>query len=104
MELPGTQTTESTMSSEKSVIVLPPKPRQVCPICGTASYSLGGVHPQCALKQADEPRLEKMRATKAAEPKVKKPPRHSWQKKCPQCGLQSHVNRKVCSCGHNFVG
>ncbi len=104
MELPGTQTTESTMSSEKSVIVLPPKPRQVCPICGTPSYSLGGVHPQCALKQADEPRLEKMRAAKAAEPKVKKPPRQSWQKKCPQCGLQSHVNRKVCSCGHNFVG
>lgn len=25
-----------------------------CPICGKASYSRSGIHPQCAVEQADE--------------------------------------------------
>jgi hypothetical protein len=29
---------------------------QLCPICGKRSYSPAGIHPQCAVKQADEPR------------------------------------------------
>jgi hypothetical protein len=31
-------------------------PRRVCPICGERSYSRQGIHPQCAVKQADAPR------------------------------------------------
>ena len=27
--------------------------RAVCPICGTTAYSPGGIHPQCAVSQAD---------------------------------------------------
>ena len=91
------------MSSEKSVFVLPQPPKNLCPICGKAAYSLGGIHPQCAIQQADEPRLIKLRAVKAAEPKVKKPVQQSWQKRCPKCGTQAHVSRKDCKCGHNFV-
>ncbi len=37
------------MSSEKSVVILPPPPKPICPVCGKPSYSLGGVHPQCEL-------------------------------------------------------
>ncbi len=90
------------MSNVKSVIILPPPPKHVCPVCGTASYSLGGVHPQCAVEQADEPRILKLRAARAAEPKIETPARQSWQKRCPKCGLESHVSRKVCKCGHAF--
>ena len=29
---------------------------RVCPICGKQSYSREGIHPQCAVQQADAPR------------------------------------------------
>ena len=93
---------ENTMSSEKSATILPPPPKNICPVCGKPAYSLGGVHPQCAIEQADEPRILKLRAARAAEPKIKKPARQSWQKRCPKCGVESHVARKVCKCGHKF--
>jgi hypothetical protein len=93
------------MSSEKSVVIIPPPPRNLCPVCGKPAYSLGGVHPQCAIEQADQPRILRLRAARAATPaKAKKPVRQSWQKKCPKCGEQSHVSRKLCPCGHSFGG
>jgi hypothetical protein len=91
------------MSSEKSVMIVPLPPKHLCPVCGKPAYSLGGVHPQCALEKADEPRILKLRAARAAEPKVKKPVRQSWQKRCPICGTESHVSRKVCKCGNTFI-
>jgi hypothetical protein len=91
------------MSNEKSVVIVPPPPKHLCPVCGTPSYSLGGVHPQCAIEQADAPRILKLRATKAEPPKAKKPAKQSWKKKCPKCGAESHVTRKICPCGHKFV-
>lgn len=33
---------------------------RVCEVCGKRSYSLNGIHPQCAVKQADEPRQLKL--------------------------------------------
>jgi hypothetical protein len=36
-----------------------PKPistRARCPVCNQAAYSLAGIHPQCAERQADPPR------------------------------------------------
>jgi hypothetical protein len=90
------------MSSETPALILPAAPKRICPVCHKSAYSLGGIHPQCALEQADGPRLLKLRATRAAEQKVKKPARHPWQKKCPKCGAESHMSRKVCKCGHNF--
>jgi hypothetical protein len=91
------------MSSEKSVVIVPPPPKPLCPVCGKPAYSLGGVHPQCAMEKADEPRILKLRATRSSEPKAKKPARQSWQKTCPKCGAQSHVSQKMCKCGHDFV-
>jgi hypothetical protein len=32
--------------------------RALCPVCKTAVYSLAGIHPQCALSQADLPKPE----------------------------------------------
>lgn len=39
----------------------PPKPvstRALCPVCQQAVYSLAGIHPQCAERQADPPRVK----------------------------------------------
>lgn len=36
----------------------------LCPICGKRSYSLRGIHPQCAVQQADEPRQKLLAAEK----------------------------------------
>jgi len=43
------------------------KPRHVCSVCGIVSYSPGGIHPQCAQKQADAPRVEGLKSAKKAE-------------------------------------
>jgi hypothetical protein len=89
------------MSSEQPIVVVPPAPRNLCPICGKASYSVGGIHPQCAMQQADAPRLVRLRAAKVAAPKAKKKI-EQWKKKCPRCGAHAHVRREVCECGHQF--
>jgi hypothetical protein len=40
--------------SEKKPTPVPVFPaRKNCPVCGKVAYSLGGVHPQCALARAD---------------------------------------------------
>ncbi len=36
----------------------------ICPICGKKSYSVGGIHPQCAMQQADAPRQALLAALK----------------------------------------
>jgi predicted RNA-binding Zn-ribbon protein involved in translation (DUF1610 family) len=90
------------MSSEKSVILIPASPKHLCPICGKASYSAGGIHPQCAMQQADEPRMTRLRAAKVAETKTKKPARTSWKKRCPMCGTEMNVRCAACKCGHKF--
>jgi hypothetical protein len=56
------------MSSEKSVIIVPQAPKNLCPICGKAAYSLGGIHPQCAMQQADKPRHPFPRGRVAGSP------------------------------------
>jgi hypothetical protein len=37
-----------------------------CPICGHSSYSPDGIHPQCAVTQADAPRQAQLLAAKKA--------------------------------------
>jgi hypothetical protein len=39
-------------------------PGQPCPICGKRSYSLAGIHPQCAVQQADAPRQRRLSEAK----------------------------------------
>lgn len=46
---------------------LSPQPTpKLCPICGHASYSPDGIHPQCAVTQADAPRQVLLNAAKKA--------------------------------------
>ena len=74
---------------------------KVCPVCGSRSYSLGGIHPQCAVHQADAARTEKLMAARKLEAAEVKP--STWRsKKCRKCKKESHVRRKVCDCGHSF--
>ena len=94
------------MSIIKPVVTIEEQPAKIlCPICGKASYSRGGIHPQCAMQQADEPRTLKLREARKAEVKAagKARPR-SWKKRCPKCGTSLHVRREQCECGHKFGG
>ena len=101
------------MSSESSVVIEPQTPKRLCPICGKASYSAGGMHPQCAMQKADEARLIRLKAARAAAAKSEKPASQaktaksalqSWKKRCPKCGTQNYARQKSCKCGHNFGG
>ena len=78
-------------------------PRKVCPVCGQASYSLAGIHPQCAEAQADEKRMKKVKAKKADKPIVLDATPSAWRKPCPKCGTHVHVRKAQCECGHKFV-
>lgn len=42
--------------NKKPVPLMPTVVGNKCPICGQRSYSLHGIHPQCAVQQADAPR------------------------------------------------
>ena len=42
--------------------------REPCPVCGEISYSLEGIHPQCAQRQADQTRMNHLKAARLAEP------------------------------------
>ena len=44
------------MSEKKPEPLVAPVAGRVCPVCHKRSYSLQGVHPQCAVRQADAPR------------------------------------------------
>lgn len=73
--------------------------RPLCPVCGKASYSKAGVHPQCVVARADAVD----RANRKANTVTVKPPpaTGSWRsKKCPKCQRSISMNRHKCDCGH----
>jgi hypothetical protein len=41
--------------------------RKMCPICGKRAYSSTGIHPQCAVRQADAPRQAQLAEDKKRE-------------------------------------
>jgi hypothetical protein len=94
------------MNYKKPVPIFAEVDQRICPVCGKQSYSAGGIHPQCAVKQADAPREQRLKAKKKLEaqnkPKVKKPPQAWNQKNCPKCGAKVHVRKKTCGCGFDF--
>ncbi len=92
------------MSILKPVPIVTQPVKNLCPICGKASYSRDGIHPQCSLQKADEPRNQRLREARKKEVKVAAPRQQSWSKKCPACGVQVHVRLIECGCGHKFGG
>ena len=81
------------MSSEKSVVILPQPPKHLCPICGKAAYSLGGIHPQCAIQQADEPRIVKLAPPRRSNPRLRNREQEKWKKRLPMSGAGSQHRR-----------
>jgi hypothetical protein len=81
------------------------KPHQIvrtqplCPVCGEASYSRDGIHPQCAVTRNDRARTKATKAKLAAKPK---PARAPWLKQCPKCNRSVPARRHTCDCGHQF--
>jgi hypothetical protein len=74
--------------------------RAHCPICGQSTYSRDGIHPQCAVKQADDARAARLKL----KPKPPTTPasalQKKWSRNCPKCGTQVHVRLAKCACGH----
>ena len=77
--------------------------RAVCPVCGKTAYSHGGIHPQCAVDQADKADRVVLKARNtvlAIQPK--EPTKKQWTKRCPHCNHDVHVRLAICACGHSF--
>lgn len=90
------------MSNRTPTPMIAERGKKICPVCGTPSYSAGGVHPQCAVRQADSARQKQQKAKK--KPAAKKSQQSLWRKRCPKCGTEIHVRKKVCFCGFEFGG
>jgi hypothetical protein len=93
------------MSDKKPVPATLHREIRLCPVCGQVSYSKNGIHPQCAVAQADAPRRKLLVEQKRQLANEKKAltVRKSSLKKCPACGLLLPVHASLCSCGQRFV-
>jgi hypothetical protein len=89
------------MSEKKPVPIPVTRSQRLCPVCGKASYSSTGTHPQCSLARADA--ISKAaRKSAGLDDKKKSPVRKSWSKPCPKCRRELPARRIVCDCGHTF--
>jgi hypothetical protein len=89
------------MNCKKPMPLTPlPMPKR-CPVCGKSSYSLAGIHPQCAASRADAPRRLQLAAEKKA--RTKKPAERTWEKTCPNCDIRVPARNGVCECGFDFM-
>lgn len=95
------------VSEKKPTPVIAQRNSKECPVCGQRSYSLGGIHPQCAMAQADAPRKLQLIAKKKADALVKAQTGNAtlalWEKLCPRCGARLPARKIACSCGHRFT-
>lgn len=55
------------MSEKKPTPIIVEPNSAICPVCTKRSYSRGGIHPQCAMIQADVPRKLRLSAEKKAK-------------------------------------
>jgi len=78
------------------------KPLRVCPVCGAVSYSLAGVHPQCAQEQADARRVARIKRENKPTKTDRSSKLAAWEKRCPKCQTRLHVRKRTCECGYRF--
>jgi hypothetical protein len=78
--------------------------RPMCPICGHASYSRAGIHPQCAMAAEDKVHSQRISAHRLAEPTppVSMTTLRRHEKRCPRCMAVHPLRRHKCECGHTF--
>ena len=74
----GTLLRWQMMNHKKPTPILGEHNAKICPVCGKRSYSAGGIHPQCAVQQADAPREQQLKAKAKKKPVAKKPPQKKW--------------------------
>ena len=93
------------MSNRKPQPLLDRKIRACCPVCGKTSYSTVGIHPQCAVQQADNERMARVRLRIAEGrqiPIASLNDMSPWKRTCPECNEVQHARKKTCKCGHVF--
>jgi len=88
------------LTNTKPEPLFPVAVRPMCPVCGQASYSRAGIHPQCAMLAADEVHVSRINARKAALSKHPAPVLRRFERTCPKCQAVQHVRRRTCECGH----
>ena len=102
----GTINAGTTSAMKRTLPLQAPAQRQRCPVCGEASYSRAGIHPQCAQRQADAKRMARCRSRAKAKRPAAKPTAvatlKAWHKLCPRCRTQIHIRKSRCACGHDF--
>jgi hypothetical protein len=62
------------VSEKKPELIYFPAERHLCPVCGKASYSLSGEHPQCAQARADAVFKAKLKKRSERKPAPKQSP------------------------------
>jgi hypothetical protein len=72
------------MSILKPVPLIPKIAKNLCPICGKDSYSRDGIHPQCAVQQADEPRSLGLKLERKKKAQSEKSGHRSWNSNSPK--------------------
>ncbi|MBX3438171.1 MAG: hypothetical protein KF861_11820 [Planctomycetaceae bacterium] len=90
------------MSAKKPQPLISRPKHDRCPVCGEISYSQTGVHPQCAMRQADAKRMKHIARKPAAASRKSVDAAKPWQRICPKCKALQHIRKKVCPCGHTF--
>lgn len=92
------------MSAKKPIPTVDGPVPKKCPVCGKPSYSLGGIHPQCAVFRADAPRRMQLAAErKAKAEKAEKAAQRTWEKTCPKCDSRVPIRTGLCECGFDFI-
>ena len=89
---PGISPLGALVSILKPVPIVPQPIKNLCPICGKASYSRDGIHPQCALQRADEPRNVKNRAAQKRTSRSRRRASDCGARSAPAAGFK-------CTCG-----
>ena len=92
------------MHAKRPLPLFESKPRPLCPVCGQATYSRAGIHPQCAQDRADRERMEIVKSKRNANPQEAASTGEikSWHKRCPKCRAEVHMRCASCDCGFQF--
>lgn len=70
------------MNNKKPLPLITQPKRKSCPICGKVTYSSNGIHPQCAVLQADAPRQARLTEERKAIAEAKRQDKQESELDC----------------------